>query len=411
LTAGVQGLEVLRDRRLQTVYAVSMAATMGTSLAYPVLPVLAQSLNVGVEQMGLVLTAFTLPQVFLSPIVGVIADLRGRRVLLAAGLFLYGLGGIGISLVDSFAGVLALRALQGVGQSVMMPLTLVLIGDLFTQLRETSAQGLKVSLDRAMLLVAPALAGALAALAWQLPFLLYGLTIPLGLAVLAWVPEPAAASERRHPRHYLGDVFAAVARTRSLVIFSISSLRWFLELAFFTYLPLLALQAAGVPTAQSGLLFTLFAIGAIVTSASIRSLVSRFAGLPLVVAAFAVQASCLLLASLAGSFWELGAVMVAWGLANGVISTVHKSLLTQSVPTSLRGGFVAADRVLQNIAKSAAPLVAGGLSVLVGIAPTFRLMAIVAFAWCLVIGLLWSGGVLAAPRPIETVGSAADGGT
>ena len=187
----VGDLGIHRNVSLQVIYASSVMMIMGTGVIYPVLPVIAQSLEVPRSQIGLILTVFTLPSIFLAPVIGMLADLKGRKVVLSSCLFLYGLAGLGITFVDSFSSVLVLRALQGVGYAGVMPLTIVLIGDTFTRETETSAQGIKVLLDRAALLVIPIAVGALSALAWQMPFVLYALTIPLAFVTMLWLRERA----------------------------------------------------------------------------------------------------------------------------------------------------------------------------------------------------------------------------
>jgi MFS family permease len=113
-----------------------------------------------------------------------------------------------------------------------------------------------------------------------------------------------------------------------------------------------------------------------------------------VIIAFAVQGACLAVASFAGSVWVLGGVMLVFGLANGVISPAQKSLLTQSVPAQLRGGFVAADRIAQNTAKSMAPLIAGAIVVFASIETMFQVMAVLAGSWAVVAGALEVRGKL-----------------
>jgi ACDE family multidrug resistance protein len=366
---------------------------MGASLIYPVLPVIVEALDIGEGNIGLVLTAFTLPAVFLAPVAGLLIDRRGRKQVLVFSLLLYGAAGLAIAFVDSLAMLLGLRALQGIGYAGIMPLVVVLIGDSFNKEQETTAQGLKVVLDRLTLLVLPAAAGVLATVAWQAPFVLYSLAIPLGLAAARWLPEPAI--EKHEQTHaYVKEVFLASLRVHSMAIFSMSSMRFFLEMSFFIYLPLYALNELGVSVGKGGLLFTVFAGGSIATAGSVGALARRFERVPMVVGAFLVQAACLAVASVAPNVWVLGLVMLAFGLANGVISPAQKSLLTQSVPGQLRGGFVAADRISQNTAKSIAPIIAGAIVVFASIATMFQVMAIIATSWALLVGALQVSGML-----------------
>lgn len=393
----IRSLGVHRSVGLQVIFGSSVMMIMGASLVYPVLPVVADSLGIPIGQIGLVLTAFTVPAVFLAPVGGMLMDLRGRKLVLVAGLLLYGVAGTAIAFVDSLPWLLALRAIQGVGYAGIMPLVVVLIGDTFSKEQETTAQGVKVVLDRATLLVLPAAAGFLAGIAWQAPFLLYAAAIPLGLAAARYLPEQPM-ERHAHAPSYLREVFLASLRVRSMTIFSMSSMRFFIETSFFVYLPLFALNNLDIAVNRGGLLFTVFAIGSIVTAGMAGSITRRFERVPLVIAAFFLQGLCLLAASVAGSVWVLGVAMLAFGLANGVISPAQKSLLTQSVPGQLRGGFVAADRIAQNTAKSIAPVVAGAVVVFASIETMFQAMGAFAIGWALVVAGLELRGLL---RPAD----------
>jgi MFS family permease len=381
----MRALGVHRSASLQVIFGSSVMMIMGVSLVYPVLPVIAEAFDIGEGSIGLVLTAFTVPAIFLSPVAGVLIDLRGRKQVLVTSLLLYGVSGLTIVFVDTLPLLLALRFLQGMAYAGIMPLVVVLIGDTFSKEQETTAQGVK--------LVVPAAAGGLAAIAWQLPFALYAVAIPLGLAAWHWLPEPAI-TKHSHAPTYVKEVFGISMRARSLTIFSMSSMRFFLEMSFFIYVPVYAIDRLGVEVSRGGLLFTVFAIGSIVTAGLVGAIARRFARLPIVIGAFTLQGICLAAASVAGTVWEMGMVMLVFGLANGVISPAQKSLLTQSVAGPLRGGFVAADRISQNTAKSLAPLVAGALVVATSIETMFQVMALVAFGWAAAVSALYLRGAL-----------------
>ena len=389
----VGDLGIHRNVSLQVIYASSVMMIMGTGVIYPVLPVIAQSLEVPRSQIGLILTVFTLPSIFLAPVIGMLADLKGRKVVLSSCLLLYGVAGLGITFVDSFSSVLVLRALQGVGYAGVMPLTIVLIGDTFTRETETSAQGIKVLLDRAALLVIPIAVGALSALAWQMPFVLYALTIPLAFVAMLRLRERAVVQEER-PQNYFKMVGMACLKVRSLTIFSMSSMRFFLEFSFFTYLPIFAIETLGVSVIKGGFLFGIFALGSMMTASAIGPLAARFERVPLVTGVFSVQAGCLSVAALAQNVWWLGAAMLVFGLANGIISPAQKSLLTQSVPRQLRAGFVSADRISQQVAKSIAPLIAGFIVVFTSIQMMFMVMGVFTLGWVIVVVALNARGAL-----------------
>ncbi|MEK7341926.1 MAG: hypothetical protein AABZ69_06895, partial [Candidatus Binatota bacterium] len=62
--------------------------------------------------------------------------------------------------------------------------------------------------------------------------------------------------------------------------------------------------------------------------------------------------------------------------ANGVISPMQKSLLTQNAPTELRGGIVSFDRLIQQVSKTLSTSVVGLLLVMAELSTIFWLLGI-----------------------------------
>src|SRR5215210_2769010 len=171
---GLGGLPPHIQRGLVVAFSTSIASVMGSQLVFPVLPPMMEQLAVSESAIGLVVSVYSIPMIFLAPLAGAIADLHGRRPLLFGGLLLFGLAGV----AASFEWVLVLRALQGIGATAILPLTIVLLSDLVSGHQESGAQGMKVFLDRIGIFLIPLLAGLLAVVSWRLPFLLFALAVP-----------------------------------------------------------------------------------------------------------------------------------------------------------------------------------------------------------------------------------------
>jgi MFS family permease len=183
-------------------------------------------------------------------------------------------------------------------------------------------------------------------------------------------------------------------KVRSLTIFSMSSMRFFLEFSFFTDLPIFAIETLGVSVIKGDFLFGIFALGSMMAASAIGLLAARFERVPLVTGAFLVQVGCLSVAALAQNVWCLGAAILVFGLANGIISPTQKSLLTQSVPRQLRARFVSSDRISQQVAKSITPLIAGFIVVFTSIQMMFMVMVVFTLGWVIVVVALNAGGAL-----------------
>jgi MFS transporter, ACDE family, multidrug resistance protein len=358
----LDGFAPATQRGLAVAFSTSIAVVMGMQLVYPALPAMMVHLQVDAATIGLVVTAYTLPAVFLTPLAGAIADLKGRRWLLVGGMLLFGLAGVAVGFASSFGVVLALRALQGIGATALSPLTIVLLSDLVREEREASVQGAKVVLDRVAMTVAPVLAGLLAALAWNLPFFLYALAIPAAALAWAWLPEtrpPGPGSGRA----YLGGFATIAQRPRVLLAFAAGSLRFFLDYGYFTYLPVYLAFGRQSASSLIGVAFAAFAIGAMLTASQVGRFVRGRDPAPVLFGGFALAGGSVLAIPVLPATGLGDALVVAslfvYGLGNGLISPLQKGLLTRNAPGGVLAGVVALDRMLQQVAKSIAPAAMG----------------------------------------------------
>jgi hypothetical protein len=67
----------------------------------------------------------------------------------------------------------------------------------------------------------------------------------------------------------------------------------------------------------------------------------------------------------------VGVSLFVYGLGNGLISPLQKSLLTQNAPAEVRAGVVSLDRVVQQVAKSVAPGAMGALLIVADVTAVF----------------------------------------
>jgi MFS family permease len=374
---------------LAITFATSVAVVSGANMLYPVLPVLAADFHVDEARIGLTMVAYTAPAIVLAPLFGVLADLQGRRWMLVLGLALFGLAGAAGALAPTYDWLLICRAFQGVGMSMVTPLTIVLISDLLPDALEIHGQGYKVAIDRIAMILLPLVGGGLAALSWRYAFLPFLLIVPLALTALFWMPETRGDGADTL-KQYLTQTLRAVREPHLTLAFATGFLRFFLDYGLFTYLPFLVALRYDVSAATSGWLIAASAIGSIVTAMNVRRLYQRQSAEQMLAVAFGLSALGLAVIALVQPLWMLAGASFLFGLGNGLISPLQKSLLTRRTPPRLRGGVVSVDRVIQQIAKSLAPSLLGLLLLLASLEAVF---------WCLcaasvigTVGMIWAGG-------------------
>ena len=388
--AGFFGLGMLapeKRRSLSLVYAASLALMMGVNFIQPALPAMTEPFGISDSALSLIMTVFTAPAIVLSPIFGVIADMYGRRLLLAGGLILFGVSGTAMALATSFTWLLVFRAIQGIGFSAVIPLTIVLIGDLLDRDEEIAGQGLKVFLDRIGYMILPPLGGLLAAFAWYWPFTLYIITVPLGIMTFFWMPE-TKGSVTSGTRAYLGEMLKLTRHPRLVVAFSAGFLRFFLDYGFLTYFPLFLVRTHGISTATAGLLYVFFSAGAMITSSQAGRLAAGRDKARVLFIAFLVSGIALVAVPFMPGVWLVGGALFFYGIANGVISPMQKSLLTQNAPLQMRGGIVSFDRLIQQASKTISTSVVGLLLITAELPTIFWMLGLLSLLSVALMALL-----------------------
>jgi len=186
---------------------------LGTSIANVGLPDMARALQAPFQDVQWIVLAYLLAITALIVSVGRLGDLLGRRRLLLAGIALFALASILCALAPTLWLLVAARALQGLGASVMMALTMAFVGSTVPKARTGSAMGLLGTMSAVGTTLGPALGGLLIAhFGWQAIFLV---NVPLAAValLLAWRYLPAdqrGAHAKRPVFDHRGTVLLAL---------------------------------------------------------------------------------------------------------------------------------------------------------------------------------------------------------
>jgi MFS family permease len=108
---------LIRDTNLQLIFLVTLFAVMGVASLAPAFPKIIEFFQITKKQVGLLITVFTLPGVFLAPFMGILADRLGRKNILIPSMLLFSLAGFLCMFTKTYETLLLLRFFQGVGRS------------------------------------------------------------------------------------------------------------------------------------------------------------------------------------------------------------------------------------------------------------------------------------------------------
>ncbi|MBC7346378.1 MAG: MFS transporter [Clostridia bacterium] len=197
---------------------------LGNSMLIPLLPRLKEAMDLTLAEVGLLITAFSLPAGLTIPLAGLLSDRFGRKAILVPALAVYGLGGALAGLAILAVGrpyfwVLLARVIQGVGAGGTYQLAMALTGDLYQQAARVRYLGLLETGNGVGKAVSPILGAALGLISLALPFFVYGfLSWPAAAAVALLVRERPRRRQVPGWRAYFQTVWQVLSARGQAVV-------------------------------------------------------------------------------------------------------------------------------------------------------------------------------------------------
>ena len=365
------------DPNLQIVFGVSLMAVLGVSSITPAFPGVGRALDVPSQTVAHLITAFTLPGVLFTPILGVLTDRWGRKQILIPALVVFGLGGGACALARDINVLVALRFIQGVGAAALNVLYITLIGDLYRD-RQTAAMGYNASVIGIGTAAFPAIGGALASLGWYYPFVLALLAIPIGVLALFILENPEPEKEQGLGT-YLQQTWASFAHAQA-VVFLVLTLMTFLIIygAYLTYLPFVMENAFQASPLTIGMIMSGTSLAAALTSSQLGKLARAGSERGLLVLGCGCYAVSLLLIPAAPNLLTLWIPAVLFGVAQGLSIPTLQTALASLAPIDHRGAFLSAKALVLRVGQTLGPPLMAVTSGVGGISMTFYSSAAIA---------------------------------
>ncbi|MCJ0870688.1 MFS transporter [Streptomyces sp. AP-93] len=202
-TAAAPG-PALGPRRRWTVLAVCALSMfligVDTTIVNVGLPAIGRGLGVGTRGLEWVVDAYTVVLASLLIASGSLADRFGRRRVFRCGLTVFGLASLACALAPSLGFLVAARAVQGVGASMLSPVALAIVVNAMPDPGERArAIGIWASVFGLSMAAGPVVGGALiAAFGWRSVFWINAPVVVGALVLVAmFVPESRGQRARR----------------------------------------------------------------------------------------------------------------------------------------------------------------------------------------------------------------------
>jgi len=202
-TTGPRTETLSRRRRLLVLGICSMSlliVSLDVTIVNIALPAIHRSLHTSLRGLQWTIDAYTLVIASLLMLAGSTADRLGRRMVFQIGLVVFSVASLCCALADSTGMLIAFRIVQAVGGSMLNPVAMSIIRNVFESPRERAqAIGIWGAVVGIGIALGPVIGGALVdATSWRAIFLV---NVPVGIAAIVltalFVPESRAARARR----------------------------------------------------------------------------------------------------------------------------------------------------------------------------------------------------------------------
>ena len=320
------------------------AQTLFTRAVDPVIPMIAESLDIDIATAALLSSAYTFPYALVQPALGVTGDFFGKTRLMNLCLLVVAMAALVCAVATSFSLLVAMRVAAGLVAGGVFPVAMAQVGDLVPVNQRQVAIGRLLAVGLTGNLIGASIAGVIGDfLGWRGVFAILGAfgSIVTVAAFFAFrgVVTPAPAPFNRAA--VIANFRSIFADPRAKVCF----ISVFFEAIFihglFPYVALLLLAIGETRASIAGLLIAAFAVGGVLYSLSVPVLIARVRERRLMVAGGTLAATGLVLIALHFPWlWQI-AVYAVFGfgfyLLHGCIQ-VHVTELSQ---TARGGRFVA----------------------------------------------------------------------
>ncbi len=294
----------------------------------PILPAIAQNLNIDIAKAGLLITAYMLPFGIFQIIFGPLADRYGKKQVITFSIIMFtiatGLCALGTNLTN----LAVFRGLTGVFAASVMPIALALIGDVFPIQERQGAIGTYMGISFLGQGLSMAIGGTIAYfLNWRGVFGVYAVLslIPVLLLVKNYKQLPS----EKHPHSKIFAPYGKLLGTsRSLFTYIIVLLEGIFIVGSFSYAGAYIAKTYGFNYFYIGLIMTAFGIMTVIGGRLSGKLAAKIGARKILSIGLVAAALADIIIYLYGN--TLGLLIVGVALLGLGFIFTHSTLLTRA---------------------------------------------------------------------------------
>jgi len=222
---------------LVAILVVAFLGPFGSNMILPMFKPLKISYNVDVLMIGLGITVYMIPFSILQLFSGIISDIiRSRRKPIVIGMMLYGIGALGVATSPNIYLFLAFRVLQGTGNAIAMPISMALVGDVFSENVRGRIMGLASIATTLGTTLGPLFGGYISSINWRFGFILLTFLALCFALLLQLILSEKRVLYRQRPRSILLILSKSFLDRKVLILSFLGFIIFFVYIGLFTYL-------------------------------------------------------------------------------------------------------------------------------------------------------------------------------
>ncbi len=245
-------------RGLFAIFLTVFFLAFGMSFVSPVLPLLLQKSGISNASIGQIQTTYFLSFTLTTMFLGRLIDTIGSKILIICGLIIFGLGFLAMPFVSTPALYYLVRAIQGIGTGLLFAPTEAAINIISPPDKRATNMGIYGVVFAVGFAIGPVIGTSLYAANFKMPFFFGSACCLVSILVLTFgyedVPVPVKKSEWGFSK-ILGLLIIPLAAATCYAV---------VEVSIGSFLSLY-LADLGIWSKKLGIVFTVFAIGGIVS--------------------------------------------------------------------------------------------------------------------------------------------------
>ncbi|PEA54660.1 MFS transporter [Bacillus pseudomycoides] len=171
----------------------------------------------GLSLMTWLTTAYMLSSTTVVPIAGKLADLLGRRTVYMTGLIVFMIGSALCGMANGMTELIIFRGIQGLGGGIMMPMAMIIIGDMFTGKERAKWQGIFGALYGLASVIGPQIGGWIVdSMNWRWVFYI---NLPVGILATIFIAMGLKGKKQTGPIQIdIAGIFTMIVGVVSLLL-------------------------------------------------------------------------------------------------------------------------------------------------------------------------------------------------